>query len=322
MSNRNTHPALIVRAKGPATKGGRIALQDLLLLAKHVQAAVQRVALVLLGQADKLKPGPKPKEITSSCLLDVVALNRGSFEIRLEPPQDLFENMHLGVESIEKLVEGLESVGKADAALPTGYDTGVLRSLKDLASSIGKGITEIEIESSTQRLHHRARMTQDLRDKISRRIRGPVTKLRTIEGRLLMADFRLNAERCRIHPPMGSPVVCEFDKALEETVYEYLRSYVRVSGETREDPASGRISSIMITDIEPVYMESEELGAFSAGNFWEEKPLDQLVAEQGVSPVQRLEDIWGKGSDLWADEEDFEAFLNESKGVDSEGSEP
>jgi len=264
---------LIVRAKGPATKDGRIALQDLLQLGKHIQAAVERVARVLVGQPDSRKPGRKPKEIEASCPLEVVALSRGSFEIALDLPRDKFENMDLGVEAVEKLLEGIEAIGTDCEALPVGYDTGVLHSLKDMGQILGKGIDEIEVESRTQRLRQRFRYDQSLRSKIVSKIHGPVTTLRTLEGRMLMADFRQDAERCRIHPPTGDPVVCHFDESLEETVYDYLRSFVRVTGETREDPATGRISDVMIRDIEPVSMEGRDFEMTTAEVFWQEKAL-------------------------------------------------
>lgn len=101
---------------------------------------------------------------------------------------------------------------------------------------------------------------------------------------------------------------------MEETVYEYLRSFVRVTGETQEDPATGGITSVIIKDIEPVAIEGRDFEMISAEVFWQEKSLEQLAAEQNVSPVQRLEDLWGKGSDLWIDEDDFEAFLAAIKG--------
>ncbi|MBM4044107.1 MAG: hypothetical protein FJ279_03255 [Planctomycetes bacterium] len=315
MTSRNADPILIVRAKGPATTGGRIALQDLLQLGRHIQAAVERVARVLVGQADSRKRGRKPREIESSCPLEVVALNRGSFEVALDLPREHFENMHLGVEAVEKLLEGLECIDRDGETLPPGYDTGVLHSLKDMGLILGKGIDEIEVESRTQRLRRRFSFNPRVHGRITSRIRCPMAASRTLEGQLLMADFRHDGERCRIHPPTGEPVVCQFDESLEETVYEYLRSFVRVTGETREDPATGRIVSITIRDIEPVSMEGAGFETISAEEFWQEKSLTQLVAEQGVPPVQRLEDVWGKGAELWTDEEDFEAFLAATKGV-------
>ena len=49
--------------------------------------------------------------------------------------------------------------------------------------------------------------------------------------------------------------------------------------------------------------------------FWTEKSLEQMAVEQEVRPIQRLEDIWGKGSDLWKDDDDFAAFLTATKGL-------
>jgi hypothetical protein len=315
MNSNQVDPLLIVRANGPATKDGRIALQDLLQLGKHIQAAVERVARVLVGQADSRKPGRKPKQIEASCPLEVVALNRGSFEIALDLPRDKFENMDLGVEAVERLLEGIKAIRADGEALPTGYDTGVLHSLKDLGGILGRGIDEIELESRTQRVRQKFSYDRNVHGRIVSKIRGPVTALRTLEGRLLMADFRHDAERCRIHPPTGHPVECQFDESMEETVYEYLRSFVRITGETREDPATGRITSVIIKDIEPVAMEGRDFEMISAEAFWQEKSLEQLAAEQNVAPIQRLEDLLGKGSDLWTDEDDFEAFLAASKGV-------
>ena len=49
--------------------------------------------------------------------------------------------------------------------------------------------------------------------------------------------------------------------------------------------------------------------------FWEEKSLEDLAAEQGVLPVRRLEDLWGRARGLWADDEDFERFFSVAKGA-------
>ncbi len=53
-------------------------------------------------------------------------------------------------------------------------------------------------------------------------------------------------------------------------------------------------------------------------DFWREKSLDQLAAEQAVAAVQHFEDVWGKGADLWADEDDFAAFLVAARASEAE----
>jgi hypothetical protein len=64
----------------------------------------------------------------------------------------------------------------------------------------------------------------------------------------------------------------------------------------------------------PTTLEASELDETS-DPFWSEQSLEQLAAEQGVTPINRLEDVWGKGAELWADDQDFEAFLAATKGV-------
>jgi hypothetical protein len=48
------------------------------------------------------------------------------------------------------------------------------------------------------------------------------------------------------------------------------------------------------------------------------KTLDELIAEQGVRPLTRFEDLFGAGRELWTDEE-FEAFLEQVRATRREG---
>ena len=42
---------------------------------------------------------------------------------------------------------------------------------------------------------------------------------------------------------------------------------------------------------------------------WQDTPVAELASNQNVHPIQRLEEILGKGKDLWKDEEEFENFV-------------
>jgi hypothetical protein len=44
-------------------------------------------------------------------------------------------------------------------------------------------------------------------------------------------------------------------------------------------------------------------------DFWKPKSLEQLAAEQSVRPIERLEDVLGQGAQLWADDDELDAFL-------------
>ena len=49
--------------------------------------------------------------------------------------------------------------------------------------------------------------------------------------------------------------------------------------------------------------------ATSSGDFWQEKTLAELAAEQGIRPVNHFEEVFGQGAGLWANDEELEAFL-------------
>jgi uncharacterized protein (DUF2384 family) len=47
----------------------------------------------------------------------------------------------------------------------------------------------------------------------------------------------------------------------------------------------------------------------SSEDFWKPRTLEQIIAEQNGGRPTRLEDILGKGADLWDSDEEFEEFL-------------
>ena len=49
-------------------------------------------------------------------------------------------------------------------------------------------------------------------------------------------------------------------------------------------------------------------GAKPATGFSEQRSIEALAAEQGVKPT-KLEDILGKGADLWESDQEFEGFV-------------
>jgi hypothetical protein len=48
---------------------------------------------------------------------------------------------------------------------------------------------------------------------------------------------------------------------------------------------------------------------FPAEDFWQPKSLEDLAAQQGVTPVASLEAVLGRAADLWKDEAEFDRFL-------------
>ncbi|GBE30118.1 hypothetical protein BMS3Bbin04_01144 [bacterium BMS3Bbin04] len=314
MKNTND-PILVLRARGPATEQGRIALDDLLTIGKHVQTAVKRIARVLTGADDSLKKGRTPKTIEESCTLHVVAMNKACFELVLDLPRNHLEAMDLGVESVEHLLAGMDALSANGHAMPTGFDTGVLQSLRDMGSVLEHDIEEIEFNSRTTHGAQRVKVNQRARERFTQKIREPISTELSIEGRLLMADFNSGKERCRIHRPMGDSVTCSFGENLEETVLTNLRKYVRATGEATYDPKSSKITHIVLADIEPLAVKGMVGEADAFDQFWQDKSLDELAAEQKVSPVKDVDNVFGAASDLWEDDADFDEFLSAARGI-------
>ena len=70
-------------------------------------------------------------------------------------------------------------------------------------------------------------------------------------------------------------------------------------------PADGRSS---IQKPASKHSSTAGKGGKSATSVWERKSIETLAAEQGVKPT-KLEDILGKGADLWESDREFERFV-------------
>jgi hypothetical protein len=313
MKQRKQAPFLEIKIRGPAVKPGRIRLDDLLCLVEHIENALERTAKVLLGSSS-LKPGARPHDLKTACSLELVGISQGSpaTSLRFERTdvQTKFPSMDFGFEVMEKCFGGLAQVSGEAAPLPAGYDPGVLMAWKDAGRIFSRGISDIEITLNHRTEPLRVRFDQTTQDQIRDRIRGPERCLRTIEGRLLMADFKEHGTRCRIHPSTGSPVICLFDDSLRDEVYRNILKFVRVTGETKENSFTGRIEAIVISDIEPIEAMDDEVakslpsGAPLPATFWNPPTFEQLAEAQGVKPVTTLESILGG----WPEDEINDGF--------------
>ena len=65
----------------------------------------------------------------------------------------------------------------------------------------------------------------------------------------------------------------------------------------KKKPA-GKFSGVAVEEMSP-----------TPNDFWKQKGIEELSEEQGVEPIAKLEQVLGKGSELWDSDEDFELFL-------------
>jgi hypothetical protein len=186
-----------------------------------------------------VRRGRQPDSIKDELALDLVLLTPGSpatvlgFERRRG--QTAFPAMDFGQEILEKALAGLDYVQKTGDSLPPGCDAGVLLAWRDAGVLFSQGVREIAFTLNRREQSLATRFTPEGFTRIQERIKGPQTNIRTIEGRLLMADFKEHGTRCRVHPSAGEPVLCLFDEAQKDEVLEDILHFVRIVGEAKED---------------------------------------------------------------------------------------
>ena len=313
-------PLLEIRFDGEAVGPGKIPVSHLLRFLANFNKALQRIGRVLHGRAESRQRGRLPRSIEGEMEFDLMSLEEGSpaavlgFERRQTAPS--LPGLDFGLEVLDKAVNGLKAVQEDDdKALPTGYDPGVLMAWRDVGKVFGQGIERIEFKLNRGEEVTRTSFTPTGLMRIRQRISGPQVNVRTIEGRLLMADFKEHGTRCRVHPSVGDPILCLFDEAQKDEVFENILRYVRVAGESKEDPVSGKITSIKIHDIERLEDRQSDaqdllpLGTPVSRSFWETLTLEELARSQNVQPMKDVRTLFG----TWPGEKDdgFEAAIDE-----------
>ncbi len=309
---------LIVTLEGEAVRSGRIPIPHLLEFLKGLQKALYQTGLVLLAESGGTRRGPKQKRLKQLLELDLVEVTHGSpstllrFERRVEP--SLFPQEEEGLHIFEVALQGVGEVQTPTAVLPPGFNRAVLLAWRDVGRLFLKKVSLITFELDHRPSPLRVQYTPQGFQVIQQRIRGPQTQLTTIEGRLLMADFKEESMRLRVHPSVGDPVICVFDEEQKEEVLENLLRYVRVIGEGLTDPETGKINLVRIADIEPLEDLSEVREEDSnvppqVYDFWTSRTLEELAQMQGVQPLADITTLYG----TWPGEHEgrFEDFVQE-----------
>lgn len=304
-------PLLKVRFDGTAIGTGRIPVPHLKAFLASLEKALLRTGRVLTGDSTSLHRGPQPGSIKEEVSLDLVLLTHGSpaavlgFE-RKEKKNSSLLGMDFGLNIFEKAVAGLTAAQNQDEVLPVGYDVGVLMAWRDTGKLFSRGVERIEFILNHRATPLSAIYTPQGLARIQERIQGPQITIRTIEGRLMMADFKEHGARCRVHPSIGEPVLCLFDDDQEDEVQESIREYVRITGEAKEDAISGRIASIKIHGIERIEEQGNEPAEplsqvrLTSRDFGNSPTLDELAAAQNIRPMKDVRALFG----TWPGEDD------------------
>lgn len=313
MPTQRRRPKSILRLKvsGPHIKPGRIPIPDLLEICAHAQSAVNRQAEVLRGRPG-LRPGPTASIVKTECTLELFAIGRGSAALSFagpEAPQHAKQPGLEGMEDLEKLGEAAVKKVVQGIRAATGrkwsrdnMDVGVRRSLEEMSKVLNGRINKIEwIAPAVRGRSSQVKAVFD--EEVAKRIsdaRASSSKNVQLDGRLEMADFKLEDLKCLLHIPNGQRVPCSFTSELEEDVYKGLRHVVRITGAAAMNPKTRRYEHI---DLSSVKTLDPMLG--SAEDFFAGLTIEQLTKAQGVDPMFDLRTL----EDAWPDDEDVETFL-------------
>ena len=294
---------LSIRLAGQSIGSARIPVNHLIRLLEGFHKALFRTGRVLQGQADSVRRGPVQHSIKDEIALDLIEITHGSPATVLcldrSCGQQQFECMDFGMEIIEKCLKGLESVQTDASELPPGFDAGVVMAWRDLGVMFELGVSEMRFSLNHSPHPLAVDYTTSGYQRVQERILAPRTNIRTIEGRLLMVDLKEHGTRCRVHPSIGDPILCLFDDSRKEEVLENITRYVKVIGEAKEDPVSGKVTSIQLHDIQRMESREEERkdllpqGTPLPNDFWQALSLDELAESQAAVPLQDVSVLFG-----------------------------
>jgi len=298
---------LKLRVDGPGVHSGAITVPDLLRICQATQEAVNRQAEAMRG-GQSLRPGPKTSEVYEECTLELAGIKKGStvLPFRFAKPQQplpMADATTFGADVVAQVVTTVKRVGSAGVA--NDFEAGVLDSLRWLGEVLDKKrISKIEwiARARPGGKPIRAVFDKRVRERVLQKIKTPSQNTEIVEGVLEMADFKEQEHKCRIHPPIGQPILCSFDDKQEDEVYESLRKPVRVTGTAKINPNNGKIEELHIENIGIV----EQL-LVGAKDFFTGRSIEHLAEMQGVKPLENPKVLAGG----WPADQDVDAFLEE-----------
>jgi hypothetical protein len=314
-------PLLKVRFDGASIGAGRIPVEHLLRFLSNMRRVFQCTGSALDAAVESTKQRRLSQQTRAEIELDLVQLTEGSqaavlcFERRQN--ETFLPQMDAGAKILETSIRGLDRIQKMpdDAPLPYGCDAGVLTAWHEVGKLFSRGIESIELTLNLQSSMPSTVFTKTGLERIQRRIKEPQTKIRTIEGRLIMADFKEHGARCRVHPSVGEPILCLFDEEQRDEILNNMLHYVRIVGETQEDHFTGKIANIKIQDLQRLadaedhLRDPMSLEHPSSYDFWESPSLAELALSQNVQPLMNVAALFGS----WPgdDHDGFEAAIDE-----------
>jgi hypothetical protein len=280
-------PLLTLKIHGSGFKPGRMPIPLLVKVCEQAQDAINRQARAIQGKKT-VRPGPVGTVLARECTLELSGIKKNCTTLNFTQAADQaqFDFASLGMDAVRGVGAVLNSLngGRRRMVAP---DTGVLDSLYDLGEVFEKGISRIDWIARAEhgkksRVRH---FVPDMRTKIAARIQSPAANVSTtVEGVL-----QLGEGKCSINTsPVATPVVCGYEQDHSGEVIGAIGRYVRVQMDSKH-----KIEKVELTGV------PAGAGGF---DFFNPKTIDQLIAEQCVSPISDLSAFAGALPDEDVDE--------------------
>ncbi len=315
-------PLLEVRFDGSAIGPGKIPVSHLTIFLNNLNKVIERTWLVLYHDSNSTQLGSVPQNTKKQLELSLVSLTHGSPAAVLGFTNTYQSEAISAAESptskiLEKALNGLHEV-QTDKVVNqplSDYGTKVLEALSDTGNLFNKGIDKIGFTLNQKEKPIECVLTDRCIVRIKKLLEKPGTSVQTVEGRLLMADFKDQGTRCRIHPSIGDPIPCTFIEEQKDEVYAGILKFVRITGEATLGHTPGQIYSIKIDRIEQLENQDSNLNDLFSDSvpvsrtFWQSPTLDELIHKQNAEPIADVRTLYG----TWPGEDDdgFEEAVNE-----------
>jgi hypothetical protein len=277
---------LVVRAAGPATANGRLALSELARIASALQTTLERIAFsILTGRPHR--SGRLPRQVAESVRLDFVDFSAGSAVLKMERGTAADTADDLLSDAFSTLTQGLTEIRRNPQGMPPHFTPSVVNGLVMLCGGISKdNVNKISFEADG-----RTWFTLDTNIRLQLKNVQKLTSEReiTIVGRLHMGDFDPMSLRCRIDTNFAS-IPCDLDDDIKDAVFDLLDELVMATG-VAEFQADGTTVRVLHLD---------ELTRVESARF---QSLEALAADQDVTPVTDMNALRGEPID------DFDEFL-------------
>lgn len=287
-----TTPTLEIRCSGPAVGEGRMAIDDLALIAGSIERALVRIADAML-RGDRVRRGRKPRVVGEQCRLFLVGWRGGSAVATFEAgrPEELFNEA--AVRPLALLMEGLSALAKDRARDDPRWKSfaPAIGELRELGSVFRRGIERIDFRRP-DRAGPPVSYDKALHERLSALYATePETRRIVVTGRLDRLDGH-DGLAGKLWEDDGTAWTCTFSTDLGALLARHWMRRVRVEGEGQIPPRGGRRS----LRVESMELDESPLDE-ATRRFWSATSLRDLAREQAVAPIGDLDElltVWGE----------------------------